>query len=164
LYKTRQKLKEAYAAEFAATIERAEKQILLAKHGRRLLNLLDDTPVVPGNVRAPFEHAGQARQILADCEDDLRDWQPNFEEVGTSAQYMGTNLMPSSTGGAERLNGIGDRIEGENEAGHATTTNVAEGSHLAGHNDTGSHIASGGSVATGPTYATSESEAGMLAH
>merc|ERR1712093_548137 len=48
---TRQKMKEAYAAEFAATIERAEKQIILARHGRRLLNLLDDTPVIPGDVR-----------------------------------------------------------------------------------------------------------------
>lgn len=128
------------------------------------MNLLDDTPLVPGDVRAPFEHAGQARQILADCEDDLRDWQLNLEEVGNSGQYMGTNLMPSSTGGAERLNGTGDRIEGENEAGRVTTTNVAEGSHLGGHNDSSSHIASGGSATTGPTYATSESEVGMVTH
>lgn len=41
---TRAKLKEAFAAQFAAVIERAEKQIILAKSGRALLNLLDDTP------------------------------------------------------------------------------------------------------------------------
>ena len=161
-FKTRQKLKEAYAAEFAATIERAEKQILLAKHGRRLLSLLDDTPVVPGDVRPTYDRADHARQILADCEDDLRDWQPNYDEMSSSAQNVGTNLMPSSTGGAERLNGMGGRIEGENEEGRVTTTNVAEGSYLAGHNDPMNRITSSGSVGTGPTYVQSESEAGAV--
>ncbi|KAK4162562.1 Eisosome component PIL1/LSP1 [Cladorrhinum sp. PSN259] len=74
---TRQKLKEAYAAEFIATIERAEKQAILARHGLRLLQLLDDTPVVPGDVRPAYPHASQARQILNDAEDDLRDWKHN---------------------------------------------------------------------------------------
>jgi hypothetical protein len=77
---TRQKLKEAYEAEFAATIERAEKQIILAKHGRRLLKLLDDTPVVPGDARPAYPHGQQARQILNDAEDDLRDWRPELDE------------------------------------------------------------------------------------
>ncbi|KAM3529498.1 hypothetical protein NHJ13051_001825 [Beauveria bassiana] len=76
---TRQKLKEAYEAEFAATIERAEKQIILAKHGRRLLQLLDDTPVVPGDAKPVYHHASQARQVLNDAEDDLRDWQPETD-------------------------------------------------------------------------------------
>src|SRR3954453_15257088 len=93
LEQTRQKLKEAYAAEFAATIERAEKQIILARHGRRLLNLLDDTPVIPGNTRGAYEHTNQARQILNDAEDDLRDWQPDLEDVPSNAQ-LGGNLMP----------------------------------------------------------------------
>ncbi|WYZ34682.1 hypothetical protein EsH8_I_000958 [Colletotrichum jinshuiense] len=80
---TRQKLKEAYEAEFAATIERAEKQIILAKHGRRLLQLLDDTPVVPGDLRPNYHHAQQARQILNDAEDDLRDWRPEQDDYST---------------------------------------------------------------------------------
>merc|ERR1711977_645363 len=91
---TRQKRKEAYAAEFAATIERAEKQIILARHGRRLLNLLDDTPVIPGDVRPAYEHAGQARQILNDAEDDLKDWQPELEDVPSQAGNLEGNLMP----------------------------------------------------------------------
>jgi len=72
---TRQKLKEAYQAEFIATIERADKQIILARHGLRLLQLLDDTPVVPGDTLPRYENASQARQILNDAEDDLKDWQ-----------------------------------------------------------------------------------------
>ena len=80
---------------FAATIERAEKQIMLARHGRRLLNLLDDTPVVPGDTRPAFEHGSQARQILNDAEEDLREWAPNLEPIHSTATEMGVNLMPA---------------------------------------------------------------------
>lgn len=96
---TRQKLKEAFDVHFAATIERAEKQIILARYGRRLLNLLDDTPVVPGDVRPPFEHSGEARQILADAEEELLSWQPNLEPIQSSAGGLGSNLMPSNNAG-----------------------------------------------------------------
>lgn len=88
---TREKLKQAYEAEFAATIERAEKQIILAKHGRRLLELLDDTPVVPGDTRAAYDAGPQARQILNDCEDDLKDWQPE-QGYGTPVQTASPRL------------------------------------------------------------------------
>lgn len=92
---TRQKLKEAFDVHFAATIERAEKQMILAKYGRRLVNLLDDTPVVPGDNRQPFGNAIEARQVLTDAEQELQQWQPNLEDVSTSAGGLGTNLMPS---------------------------------------------------------------------
>ncbi|KAI4147826.1 MAG: hypothetical protein L6R39_002996 [Caloplaca ligustica] len=94
---TRQKLKEAYDIHSAAVIERAEKQNLLARHMRRLIQLLDDTPVVPGDVRPAFEHAAQARQILNDAEEDLREWQPSIDPVPSSARDMGTSAMPPST-------------------------------------------------------------------
>lgn len=91
-FQTRQKLKEAYAAEFAATIERAEKQIILAKHGRRLLELLDDSPVVPGDTRTAYGHSSQARQILNDAEDDLKDWRPEPESFSTPIQGRSPTL------------------------------------------------------------------------
>lgn len=80
---------------FAATIERAEKQIILARYGRRLLNLLDDTPVVPGDVRAPFAQVHDARQILADAEQELQTWQPHLEPIHSNAAGLGSNLMPN---------------------------------------------------------------------
>lgn len=92
---TRQKLKEAYDVHFAATIERAEKQIILARYGRRLLNLLDDTPVVPGDVRQPFANANEARQILNEAETELQSWHPSLEAIHTNAAGLGTNLMPA---------------------------------------------------------------------
>lgn len=92
---TRQKLKEAYDVHFAATIERAEKQIILARYGRRLINLLDDTPVVPGDVRQPFANASQARDILNQAESELQAWQPDIEPIHSNAGGMGANLMPA---------------------------------------------------------------------
>jgi cbb3-type cytochrome oxidase cytochrome c subunit len=47
-----------------------------------LLQLLDDTPVVPGDVRPPYAHASQTRQILNDAEDDLREWRLDAGFVG----------------------------------------------------------------------------------
>ncbi|KAL7781526.1 sphingolipid long chain base-responsive protein PIL1 [Trichoderma afarasin] len=81
---TRQKLKEAYDVEFTAIIERAEKQIILAKHGRRLLELLDDKALSPGDVRMPYENGAQARQVLNDAEDDLKEWQPEHHHKAVS--------------------------------------------------------------------------------
>lgn len=103
---TRQKLKEAYAAEFAATIERAEKQIILAKHGRRLLDLLDDTPVVPGDSRPVYEHSAQARQILNDCEDDLKEWQPEADAYKTPVESRSPSLK-----GKEKETSVVDETE-----------------------------------------------------
>lgn len=102
---TREKLREAYESEFSATIERAEKQILLAKHGRRLLQLLDDAPVAPGDTRAEYPHAQQARQILNDAEDDLRDWQPQADEFGVAPPQQEPLLRQGTGGSGKGLKG-----------------------------------------------------------
>lgn len=73
---------------------------MLARHGRRLLNLLDDTPVVPGDTRPAFEHAHQARQVLNDAEEDLREWTPNLEPIPSAANEIGVDLMPAHAGTA----------------------------------------------------------------
>jgi len=99
---TRQKLKEAYAAHFAAVVERSQKQEILAKHSRRLLSLLDDTPVVPGDTRPTYDLEREGRQILADAEEDLRSWTLQLEEVPTSA-HLDANAMPSASAVAQQL-------------------------------------------------------------
>lgn len=67
-------------------VERAEKQIILAKHARRLLNYVDDTPVVPGDARQAYEHEMDARAVLEDAETDLRNWRPSLEPIASSAE------------------------------------------------------------------------------
>lgn len=142
---TRQKLKEAYAAEFAATIERAEKQIILARHGRRILNLLDDTPVVPGDVRPAYEHTNQARQILNDAEDDLKDWVAELEDVPSYAN-LDNNLMPSSVSQQQSVAGDESVVGHQRENASVTAAPTAEASR----------VSSGTSVTTGPAYTQSE--------
>lgn len=101
---TRSKLKIAYEAEFAAVIERAEKQIILAKHGRRLLDLLDDSPVTPGDARRPYENGSAARQVLNDAEDDLKSWEKNantnnYDSVFGSDEATGVGVAISDAHG-----------------------------------------------------------------
>ncbi|KAL8375874.1 hypothetical protein RB595_007144 [Gaeumannomyces hyphopodioides] len=99
---TRKSLKEAYDAELLATIERAEKQIILARHGRRLLELLDDDPVIPGAELAPYDGAPAGRQILCDCEDDLRDWRPGYgfgsERPSEETAAAAADITPTAAG------------------------------------------------------------------
>ncbi|KKA31145.1 hypothetical protein TD95_000571 [Thielaviopsis punctulata] len=111
---TRQKMKEAYNDEFAAIIERAEKQLILAKHGRRLLSLLDDSPTVPGVGRPAYEHSLQARQVLNDAEDDLREWAPESYD-----DYSGA--------GSDRIDEE-DEEEFDQEDGMALSSEPAPGS------------------------------------
>ncbi|KUL85085.1 hypothetical protein ZTR_08308 [Talaromyces verruculosus] len=91
---TRQKVKEAFDLHTAAIIERAEKQIILAQHARRLFNLLDDTPIVPGDAVKPYEQSTAARDILNDAEGDLRAWEPSVYPITSNASHMGQNLVP----------------------------------------------------------------------
>jgi hypothetical protein len=91
---TRQKFKEAYDIHTAAVIERAEKQILLATQARQLINLLDDTPIVPGEERPAYNNAELARQTLNDAEEGLRTWQPSHASIATQSGMLGSNAMP----------------------------------------------------------------------
>ncbi|OKL61572.1 hypothetical protein UA08_03441 [Talaromyces atroroseus] len=112
---TRQKVKEAFDIHFAAVVERAEKQIILAQHGRRLLNLLDDTPIVPGDAVKPYEQGTLAREILNDAEGDLRSWEPAVVPVSTHANDVGSNLVPKTGESTTAAPGADGVAEGETE-------------------------------------------------
>lgn len=94
---TRQKFKEAYDLHTAAIIERAEKQLLLATEARRLINMLDDTPIVPGEERPPFANADQANHVIGDAETALRNWDRSLEPIEyNSTGKLGSNAMPGN--------------------------------------------------------------------
>ncbi|KAL9093557.1 MAG: hypothetical protein Q9165_003952 [Trypethelium subeluteriae] len=94
----RQKFKEAYDVHFAALIERAEKQALLAKHARRVLNLLDDTPIVPGDQHPIYEGTETGRHSLNDAEDELRAWSSTAEPITSNAGAMASGAIPAHPG------------------------------------------------------------------
>ncbi|KAM3066350.1 hypothetical protein ACMFMG_003141 [Clarireedia jacksonii] len=166
---TRKKMKEAYNAEFLATIERAEKQILLANHGRRLLHLLDDTPIVPGNARPEYANAEYARGVLNDAEDDLREWQLDVEDVEVWNRRARGEEVGDGTGEV-----VGERREALGEEGSRVSSGGAGLDAGVGHVQGGSgsqserqdvHVpggyapsVTGTSVTTGQvgSYATSE--------
>ncbi|KAL4929339.1 Eisosome component PIL1-domain-containing protein [Aspergillus undulatus] len=93
---TRQRFKEAYNIHLAAVIERGEKQALLARHARRLLNCLDDTSVIPGDEPKPYSHGDEAKQIVEDAERDLHSWEGEWEPIETRAEH-GPAAVPAST-------------------------------------------------------------------
>ncbi|KAI9658742.1 MAG: hypothetical protein M1821_002302 [Bathelium mastoideum] len=97
---TRQKFKEAYDVHFAALIERAEKQALLARQARRVLNLLDDTPIVPGDAHPTYEAGEAARHALNDAEDELRAWRSSVEPIESNAGTMAQGAIPAHPGQA----------------------------------------------------------------
>lgn len=56
--------------------------------------LMDDTPVVPGDTHPTFEGGEAARGILNEAEEDLREWRPSVEPIGSNAGALGSNAMP----------------------------------------------------------------------
>ncbi|KAI1006937.1 hypothetical protein K3495_g1281 [Podosphaera aphanis] len=120
---SRKKLKEAYALEFSATIERAEKQNILARHGHRLLKLLDDSPMVPGYVRQPYLDWYEARQIINDAEDDLKDWKLDLEDAAPNT-CQGSEYCSSYLGRQEQT--YSEDIESDATDGMAKSKNQTE--------------------------------------
>lgn len=142
---TRQKFKEAYDLHTAAIIERAEKQIILARTARRVLNYLDDTPVVPGQDRQAFEHGDAVRDILNEADDAIRGWSSNVDTVHSTAGTLGSNAVPMAGGHAEHHDqaSIEDRpvqqsIEGGAQAEH--TGQLSEHSLTTGSTVPGSSV------------------------
>lgn len=87
----------------AAVIERGEKQILLARHARRLLGILDDSPVVPGEPRKDYDRGDEASQIIQDAERGLRTWESTTVPIPTSAGHLhDSTLLPAPAARAAR--------------------------------------------------------------
>lgn len=71
---TREKLKTAFTYQFDAIKEHSEKLALIAGYGKYLLELLDDTPITPGESRATYDGYEQSKQIIIECENALSQW------------------------------------------------------------------------------------------
>lgn len=110
---TRQKLKEAYTQQINGIMERSEKQVILAKHARRLLELLDDSPVVPGSDRPAYENERAAKEILLDAEEELGRWAPSQESY-TPSSRLESNLLPAIENGTSNVQET-NHMEGTNE-------------------------------------------------
>jgi hypothetical protein len=74
-------------------LERSEKQALLARQAQKLLFLLDDAPIVPGENHEPFGRTEEARLILNEAEGELRAWTPSWEMPQQTGQVTGPDGM-----------------------------------------------------------------------
>ena len=61
-----------------------------------MLNLVDDTPIVPGDTHPAFGGTEASRQVLNDAEDELRNWQANLEPIQSYAGSLGRGNLPES--------------------------------------------------------------------
>lgn len=50
--------------------------------------------MVPGDTRQAYDSSDQAHQILADAEEDLKNWEPQLEPIPSAGGGLGANLMP----------------------------------------------------------------------
>lgn len=71
---TREKLKAAFTYQFDALREHCEKIAIIAGYGKHLLDLIDDTPVTPGETRQAYDGYEASKAIIQDCEDALTNW------------------------------------------------------------------------------------------
>lgn len=103
---TREKIKAAYTYQFDALREHCEKVAIIAGYGKHLLELIDDTPVTPGETRAAYDGYEASKAIIQDCEDSLTNWVTQKASVHSN---LSTRARTLST---RRRNNIKARAEG----------------------------------------------------
>lgn len=84
---TRAKLKMAFLYHFDSLIEHSEKIALIAGYGKALLNLLDDSPVTPGETRPAYDGYEASKQIIIDAEAALNEWTLDSAQVRPTLSF-----------------------------------------------------------------------------
>lgn len=110
---TREKLKAAYTYQFDALREHCEKLAIIAGYGKHLLELVDDTPVTPGETRAAYDGYEASKAIIQDCEDALTNWVTANAAVSSKLSVRARTL--SQRRRAQRNNGEGHDLSGQDQ-------------------------------------------------
>ncbi|TVY88351.1 Sphingolipid long chain base-responsive protein [Lachnellula willkommii] len=117
---TREKLKAAYTYQFDALREHCEKLAIIAGFGKHLLELVDDTPVTPGETRAAYDGYEASKAIIQDCEDALTNW------VTANAKVSSNLSTRARTLSQRRRNNIQRNAEGHDLSGQDQPLNDRE--------------------------------------
>ena len=88
---------------------------IIAGYGKHLLELIDDTPVTPGETRPAYDGYEASKAIIQDCEDSLTNWVTQNAAVSSK---LSTRARTLST---RRRNNIKARTEGQG-FGHDLST------------------------------------------
>lgn len=79
---------------------------IIAGYGTHLLQLIDDTPVTPGETRAAYDGYEASKAIIQDCEDALTNWVDSNASVSAKLSTRARNLSQ------RRRNNIARSAEG----------------------------------------------------
>jgi len=131
---TREKLKAAFNYQFDALREHCEKVAIIAGYGKHLLELIDETPVTPGETRAAYDGYEASKAIIQDCEDALTNW------VDSKAAVTSNLSTRARTLSQRRRNNIQRNAEGHDLSGQDAPLKDRESglwipasAHQAGH-------------------------------
>jgi hypothetical protein len=128
---TREKLKAAFTYQFDAMREHCEKLAIIAGYGKHLLELVDDTPVTPGETRQAYDgyEASKAYvflhdkylfslthcSIIQDCEDALTNWVSQNASVSSKLSQRSRTLSQRRRH-QSRNHGEGVDLSGQDQA------------------------------------------------
>lgn len=93
---TREKLKAAFTYQFDAIKEHSEKLAIIAGFGKHLLELVDDTPVTPGETREAYDGYEASKAYVFDLSLNFRAGLSVTDS--TTPVSSKTVKMPSQTG------------------------------------------------------------------
>lgn len=116
---TRSKLRAAFNYQFDSIIEHSEKIALIAGYGKALLELLDDSPVTPGETRPAYDGYEASKQIIIDAESALNEWTLDSAQVKPTLSFKQDyeDLEPEEGEEEEEEEGQGRWSEDEQEDG-----------------------------------------------
>lgn len=103
---TREKLKAAFTYQFDAIREHSEKVAIIAGYGKHLLDLIDDTPVTPGETRTAYDGYEASKAIIQDCEDALTNWVSSNAVVSSKLSVRSRNLSQRRKKNAASAEGV----------------------------------------------------------
>ncbi|RKF55198.1 Sphingolipid long chain base-responsive protein PIL1 [Golovinomyces cichoracearum] len=124
---TREKVKDAYSYQFDALREHCEKIAIIAGYGKYLLELIDDSPVTPGETRTAYDGYEASKAIIQDCEDALTNW------VETSAKVEVNLSSRARTLSLKRRSDIRRQDEGHDLTNQDTPMEQNSWGHIDNH-------------------------------
>lgn len=127
---TREKMKAAFNYQFDSIRELAEKFALIAGYGKALLELLDDSPVTPGETRPAYDGYEASRQIIMDAEIALESWTLDIAAVKPTLSFHQT-VDDVYDEEPEEQEEVGDEGHWSHEQDELAETGLPAGNHSA---------------------------------
>src|ERR1700761_7528165 len=133
---TREKLKAAFTYQFDALREHCEKLAIIAGYGKHLLELVDDTPVTPGETRQAYDGYEASRAIIQDCEESLTNWVSSKAVVKSSLSTRSLPLSERHHNNRSKTRGEGVDLSSQDQPMKSDRDSwVAADQHASYHNE-----------------------------